>query len=257
MGKRLALIAFIVTAFIVTAISPGLHGQGSLPDGEAVLAKYIEASGGKAAYEKLHNSITTGSMEVVGQGMKGKLTVYSAEPRKMYSVFEIAGAGTVEEGTDGTVAWALSAVQGARIKEGEEKALALRSANFNAHLNWKRSYSSAETAGIETVEGKPCYKVTLTPIEGKPEARYYDKESGLLVRQTGSVKTPMGELPVDAMVGDYRAESGILMPHSITQSVAGRRLSLTFASIRFNADIPKDRFELPPEIKTLLSRKEK
>ena len=244
-------------AFLVTAINPGIHAQDTLPNGEAVLERYVTATGGKAAYAKVHNSIATGRMEIVGQGLKGDLTVYTAEPSKMYSVFEIGGVGKIEEGTDGKVAWSLSAIQGARIKEGEEKALALRSANFNSHANWKQSYKSAETVGTEAIDGKLCYKVVLTPLEGKPETQYYEKESGLLLRQTGSVKTPMGEVPVDATVSDYRAESGILMPHILKQSIAGQQLSFTFASIRFNVAIPKDRFDLPPEIKTLLNRKEK
>ena len=67
----------------------------------------------------------------------------------------------------------------------------------------------------------------------------------------------MGEVPVDATVADYRAETGILMPHLLKQSVAGQQLLFTFASIKFNVGIPNDRFDLPPQIKTLMSRKEK
>lgn len=245
------------SVLVIAGIYPGIHAQDTLPKGEAILDKYVEATGGKAAYAKVHNSIAKGRMEILGQGVKGDLTVYSAEPTKMYSVFEIAGVGKIEEGTDGKAAWSLSALQGARIKEGEEKALALRSANFNSHVNWKQSYKSVETTGKETMGGKPCYKVLLTPLEGKPETQYYEQDSGLLVRQTGSVKTPMGEIPVDAAVGDYRAESGILMPHLLKQSVAGQQLAFTFASIQFNVEIPHDRFDLPPEIKALQSRKEK
>ena len=255
MRNKLAPLGCV--ALIVAGIHAGAYAQDTLPKGEAVLDKYVEATGGKAAYAKVHNSSTKGRMEIAGQGVKGDLTVYGAEPSKMYSVFVIDGVGKIEEGTDGKVAWSLSALQGARVKEGEEKALALRAANFNNHLNWKQFYKSAETTGLETLDGKPCYKVLLTPLEGKPETQYYEKDSGLLVRQTGSVKTPMGEVPVDATVSDYRAESGILMPHLLKQSVAGQQLLFTFASIKFNVEIANDRFDLPPEIKALLSRKEK
>ncbi|MDQ6664917.1 MAG: DUF620 domain-containing protein [Acidobacteriota bacterium] len=240
---------------IVMAVA--LHAGDGLPKGDAVLDKYIEATGGSPAYAKIHNSITKGTMEIVSQGIKGALTVYAAEPSKMYSVFEIAGVGKFEEGTDGKTAWSLSALQGARIKESEERALALRSANFNPQTHWKESYKSAECVGVETVDGNVCYKVVMAPLEGKPETHYFDKESGLMVRQTGTLKTPMGEVPVDASIGDYRLESGILMPHSLNQKLAGQQLKLTFTSIVFNTDIPKERFDLPAEIKALLAKKEK
>ncbi|MDQ6698752.1 MAG: hypothetical protein M3Z36_01045, partial [Acidobacteriota bacterium] len=135
MRNKLAALGCV--ALIVAGTHAGIYAQDALPKGEAVLDKYVEATGGKAAYAKVHNSITKGRMEIVGQGVKGDLTVYSAEPSKMYSVFEIDGVGKIEEGTDGTVAWSLSALQGARVKEGEEKAVALRSANFNNHVHWK------------------------------------------------------------------------------------------------------------------------
>ncbi|MGI8991232.1 MAG: DUF620 domain-containing protein [Bryobacteraceae bacterium] len=234
-----------------------IHAEDALPKGESVLDKYIEATGGRAAYAKLHNSITKGTMEIVSQGIKGALTVYAAEPSKMYSIFEISGVGKFEEGSDGKVAWSLSAMQGARVKDGEERALALRSGNFNPQTKWKESYKSAECVGVETVDGKVCYKVAMTPLEGKPETHYFEKDSGLMVRQTGTLKTPMGEVPVDATIGDYRPESGVLMPHSLNQSVAGQQLKLTFTSVAFNTDISKDRFDLPPEIKALLAKKEK
>lgn len=234
-----------------------IHAEDALPKGEAILEKYIEATGGRAAYAKIHNSITKGTMEIVSQGIKGALTVYAAAPSKMYSVFEIAAVGKFEEGTDGKVAWSTSAMQGPRVKESEERALALRSANFNPQIHWKESYKSAECVGVETVDGRVCYKVVMTPLEGKPETHYFEKDSGLMVRQTGVLKTPMGEVRVDDTIGDYRLESGILMPHSLNQTLAGQQLKLTFTSIVFNADIPKDRFDLPPEIKALLAKKEK
>ncbi len=238
-------------------LATALHAGDALPKGDAVLAKYIEVTGGSAAYAKILNSITKGTMEIVSQGIKGALTVYAAEPSKMYSVFEIAGAGKFEEGTDGKTAWSLSALQGARIKEGEERALALRSAKSNPQTHWKESYTNAECVGVETVDGNVCYKVVMTPLEGRPETHYFEKDSGLMVRQTGILKTPMGDVSVDASIGDYRPESGILMPHSLNQKLAGQQLKLTFTSIVFNTDIPKDRFDLPPEIKALLAKKEK
>ena len=244
----------LVWLFAIAALT---HAEDKLPSADAVLDKYVAATGGKEAYAKVHNSVATGTMEIVGQGVKGTMTVYSADPVKMYSAVDIAGVGKIEEGTDGKIAWSLSAIQGPRIKQGEERALALRSANLKNRVEWKESYQSAETVGVETVDGKPCYKVVLTPKEGKPEINYYDKDSGLLVRQTTTVKTPMGEIPVDASIGDYRSDSGILMPHVLKQSVAGQQLLLTFSSIKFNADIPANRFDLPLEIKALMSRKEK
>jgi hypothetical protein len=224
-----------------------------LPKGEAVIAKYVEATGGQAAYDKVHSSISTGKMAMPKQGIEGKVTAYEAQPAKNYTVVDIPGIGQVEDGTDGTVAWEKSALQGARLKTGDEKAFAIRSANSQSRfVEWKKFYKSIETVGVEDVNGKPCYKVVLTPIEGKPETAYYDKANGLLVKESAVLVSPMGEVPVESEIGDYRKEGALLMPHKMKQSVVGQTMEITFEKIQQNPEIPKDRFDIPPEVKALI-----
>jgi hypothetical protein len=224
-----------------------------LPKGEAVIAKYIEVTGGQAAYEKVHTSISAGTMTMPAQGIQGKVTMYEAEPAKNYTSVEIPGIGLVEDGTDGTIAWEKSALQGARLKTGDEKAFAIRSANSQSrYVNLKKFYKTVETVDIETINGRPCYKVVQTPIEGKPETTYYDKESGLLVKETGIMASPMGEIPFETEIGDYRKEGALLLPHKITQSFVGQKMEIVLESTRLNAEIPKDRFDIPAEVKALI-----
>jgi zinc protease len=224
-----------------------------LPTGETVLAHYVEATGGRAAYDKIRGHIEKGSMALPAQNIKGAMTMYQSEPDKQVVVIDFPGIGKAEEGTDGKIAWSASAMQGARLKEGEEKAAALRSAMGDAKfLDWKKNYKSVVTAGVEDVEGKPCYRVVMTPLTGKPETEYYEKESGLLVRQTATAVTPMGEIAVDARVSDYRKEGGILMPHKLKQTLAGQSIEITVDSVEINPEFPKDRFEPPAEVKALI-----
>lgn len=224
-----------------------------LPKADAILDKYIEVTGGKAAYEKNHTEISSGTIEIIGKGIKGSMTNYRAEPNTSYTELDIQGIGKLREGTDGKIAWSLSALQGPRLKDGEEKASAVQAAKFNAELNWRDTYK-AQTVGVEKVDGKDCYKVTLTPAEGAVMTRYYDKESSLLVKMNMTVKNPMGELPVVSTVGDYRKEGGILMPHKVTQSGAGQEVAITVDSVKYNAEIPKEKLEPPDEIKALLKK---
>src|SRR5262249_46603695 len=137
--------------------------------------------------------------------------------------------------------------------DGEEKMSAMHAARFNAELNWRDVYK-AETTGVEQVEGKDCYKVLLTPKEGMAITRYYDKDSNLLVKMVMTVKNPMGEIPVESLIGDYRKEGTILMPHKVTQKAAGAEIAITIDSVKYNAEIPKDKFDPPAEIKAMLTK---
>lgn len=244
----------IILALLVAAWVAPVLAQQPLPSGDTIVDKYIEVTGGKAAYEKIHSTIATGTMEMGAMGIKGKLTIYQAEPALMLSEVTIEGIGKIQEGSDGMVAWSLSAVQGPRLKEGEEKAEALREAQVHGDTNWRDHFKTAETVGVETVEGKECYKVVLTPKEGSPQTRYYDKATNLLLKTARTVKSPMGELTVESISSDYRKEGDILTAHKVTQKVAGQEVTMTLEGIQYNADIPKDKFGLPDEIKALVAK---
>ena len=230
-----------------------LFAPANLPKGEEILAHYIAATGGRDAYEKVHGTFSKGSMSIPSQNIKGTLVIYDMEPGKQVTVIDIPAVGKMEEGTDGVNAWANSAMEGPRLKSGEEKAIALRAAQINTKfLSAGKLYKNLEVVGTEDIDGKTCYKMVLTPLEGKPETEFYEKESGLLVKESATVTMPMGEIAVSTMVGDYRKEGPILMPHSIRQTLAGQNISLTIESVQINPEFPPHIFEPPPAVKPLI-----
>ncbi len=226
----------------------------ALPKAETVLDRWIEVSGGKAAFEKRHNEVMHGSMEFTGRGVKGTMTVYQAAPDKNLAVIDIEGIGKIESGSNGEVAWENSALQGPRIKDGDEKAGALRDGTFNGALNWRKMYVKAETTASETVEGKECYKVVLTPKEGKPTIEFFDKKSGLLIKTMVTRNTPMGEITAEVLADDYRKEGDVIVPHKMINRFAGQEFEIKVQSVEVNVEMPGDRFDLPPEIKALLKK---
>jgi hypothetical protein len=254
MPSRSIATRIALAAALVAAAGARLNAADDLPKAETILDRFVEVTGGRGAYEKTHSEIATGSMEIVGMGIQGKVSLYSAEPNQSLTEIEITGIGKILEGTDGKVAWSLSAMQGPRLKEGEEKSMTLREARFNGHVHWRDLYKQAETAALESVDGQECYKVVLTPAEGNPVTRYFDKQSGLLVKSVMTVKSPMGDIAVESAESDYRKEGGLLMAHKILQKAASQQIAFTVESVKFNAEIPKEKFEAPDEVKALMRK---
>jgi hypothetical protein len=233
---------------------PVFCADDALPKAETILDRSVEAAGGKAAFEKRHNEVMHGSMEFSGRGIKGTMTVYQAEPDKNVAIIEIEGIGKIESGSNGEIAWENSALQGPRIKQGDEKAGSLRDGTFNAALNWRKLYTKAETAGAETVEGHECYKVVLTPKEGKPTAEFFDKKTGLMIKTMVTRNTPMGEISAEVVADDYRKEGDVIIPHKLINRAAGQEFLIQVESVEVNVNMPKDRFDLPPEIQAILKK---
>ncbi len=246
--------AWKVCGVLLLAAVSGRADSGGTPTAEQILDQFVAATGGKANYAKLKNRVLTGTLEVTTVGVKGTIKIYQAAPNKMYTETDLPGVGRIITGTDGKVAWETSPITGARIKEGTEKALALRRANFNNDVEWRQQYKKVEYAGEETVEGHPCYKIVLTTPQGTKRTSYYDQKSRLAVKSSGVEMTQQGEVEVETYVMDYKKVDGVLIPSKMRQKVLQNEIVIQFDKIEHNTELPSDRFDLPDEIKKLAAK---
>jgi hypothetical protein len=251
--NKLALV--LLAAFPLAVSSPVFGADEALPSVETVYNHFIAATGGKTAYEARHSLVEHATINFEKQGLKGSLTIYEAAPNNYLGVTELPGIGKLASGSNGEVAWENTALQGPRIKQGVERDDALREGSFNAPLYWQKLYVKAETAGAETAEGHECYKVVLTPKEGKPVIEFYDKKSGLMIKTMATVSSQMGEINAEILYDDYRKDSdNVLSPHRMVNRAAQQEFVILIESVEVNPDLPKDRFDLPPEVKALLNK---
>ena len=248
-------------AVVITSgfMMPATFGQATatIPRAEVVLDQYVEATGGKAAYEKFTNRVSTGTLDIVGANLKGTIKVTHTSPNKLVSVTELGPIGTTRQGTDGEVAWEISTISGERILEAEERDAFILQAVFNGEIRWKDRYEKVESVGVEDVEGKPAVKLVLTPKSGKPLIEYYDLKTHLLVKQVIKTKGPMGEISIDQYPGNYRKIDGVLMPLSLKQKVLGQEMVLNFTDVSHNVKLADNTFALPKEIVSIKKKKAK
>lgn len=261
------MIVRVIVSFIVALlISSGIFAEEDLPKGEEVLNKYIAATGGQKAYDKIKNRVTKSTIDMKGQGMKIALTVYAAKPNFTYTVTEIPGMGKMESGVSGDVVWDNSLMTGPVVKEGEERSQGFALAAFDRMAYWKEAYKAAKCVGMETVNDKPCYKVALTlkDFEKKEEkdkksvhTAFFDKESGLLVRFDMEAKTAMGAMSMQSFMSDYKETDGILIARKVVIKMMGMERIATVDSVEQNVEMPEDRFKLPEEVQALVDKRKK
>jgi hypothetical protein len=238
------------------ALTLSVLAAADLPTGDTLLDHFIERSGGADAYARAKNVSMNGTVELVGRNLGGSVSV-TQEGLKSYTVVDLPGLGPVEEGFDGETAWSASSLQGPRILEGDERIAVKRASSLASISAWRDVYKEARTAGSEDVDGKPAWKVEMTPNEGKPETFYFDRSSGLLVRITTILGTPIGDIPSETTLSDYRMIDGIQTSFTMTQKAMNQNIVMHFDKIVYNAPIPKGRFDLPAGVKTLLEKKKR
>jgi hypothetical protein len=236
------------------AIAASLSMAADMPSGESLLQRYIDRSGGAEAWARAKNMAMSGTVEMPAQNISGTVAIFE-EGEKSFTSMEFAGIGKIEGGFDGETAWENSALQGPRILEGDEKIDAKRAATLSRITAWREVYKSAHTVGSEDLDGKPAWRVEMTPKEGKPETFFFDRDSGLLVRSSAVHTTALGDIAADSTMSDFRTVDGVLTPFTLTEKAMNQTIVMRFASISYNVPLPKDRFDLPAPVKALAAKK--
>jgi len=223
----------------------------NLPTGEDLIEKYLQATGGKEAYAKLKNRVSRGTVELTGLNKKGTLSIFEAAPNLFLMEMIIDDLGTYRQGSNGRVAWEFFP-DGVHIKEGKDKAIMLRTTQFNGDLNWRKVFSKVECVKEEKLGDKTVYKVECATLDGDVLNKYYDKATSLAV---------MAEIKRDkvdrtTLVSDYRKVDGILLPHRIVDKLGSNESIINLTKIEHNVNLPADKFDLPAEVmKKLESQK--
>ncbi len=239
---------------LLAAAAAAVASAQPLPKAETILDHFVEVTGGKAAYQKHTHEKMTGTLVVPEVGMTGNLVRYANAPDQEYSVLQLGPLGKAESGFTNGIAWEKNAITGPRVKSGDEKAQAEREARFNAPADWRKAFTKVETTGSEMVNGEDCYKVQATPAVGKPETQFYSKKSGLLVKTIAVAVSPMGDVPVEVEVSDYKSFDGVLFATHSKSKMGPQHLDITITDLSFDQPVPADLFELPTEIKALVDK---
>ncbi|MDR2561983.1 MAG: DUF620 domain-containing protein [Holophagales bacterium] len=221
--------------------------QERLPTGEAVLDKYIEATGGAETWGKIKNISAKGNVAMIGKGMSmtGNAIMYGGEPNLFYQEIRVSLRGQTGKfisGCDGKNAWNVTPNRAASIKSGKELEIELENNNLN-EANWRDIYISAQTKDTKKVEGEECYEVIVTTKAGKTFASYYSKKTGFKIKEDNQV------------FKDYKDVGGVLMPFTQIIEEDGLKITLKFKEIEVNTNIPPGTFDPPPQVRGMLGIK--
>lgn len=226
---------------------PVVKTDAKLPTAQAVLDKYVEVTGGKAAYDKITSTSTKATMALTAQGLSGTVEAYAKAPNKIYVAQTFDAIGKAEQGYDGTTAWASDPLSGLRTLEGTELDGFKNEATFNAPANWRTAYAKTEMVGLKSVAGQPAYAVRVTGKNGgKTSVQYFDTKTGLQVKSESTQETPQGKFPVETFYSDYRAVDGVKVPFKIRAVIAGNQeLVSTVTEYKNNVVVDDKQFAKP------------
>lgn len=214
-----------------------------LPEGltaDKVINKYIAAIGGKEKLKAVKNVMMKMSASVMGQSMEIEIT--KAVPNLMRTEVKMGGnvvQKIVFDGQKGKT----SGMGGEQVVEGDKaKEMAFQAIIFE-ELMYKEVGAETKLSGVENIDGKDAYGIEVT-VEGNTTTRYYDAESGFLVRVSKTVEGPQGAMTMSQDYSDYKEYGGIMFPAGGKQPLnAQMKMDLTVTEVVVNGQLSSDLFK--------------
>ncbi len=220
------------------------------PTVDSIMAKHIEATGGKAAMEKVHSRHVHFKAESDMMGSSDGES-FSKTPDRQRTHIDLAGTGSIDEGFDGTVAWAKNPWQGLRIKSGDELAKVKRDARFDRDLSYKSLYPDLTYKGTEKVGDEDAWLLESKPTATSKERFWFSSKTGLLLRQESQYEATEGTVTVNTLAQDYKTFDGLKYPGTIKLKISSGGQDLAFAikstDVNHNVEIDSAKFAKPAE----------
>ena len=212
-----------------------------------ILARMIEAQGGKEAIAGIKDMTLKGSADLVQQGLSGTLTVFKKEPDKRRVDFEVMGM-IITQAYDGRIAWGTNPQTGSTEKMSEDQAKEQkRQAMPLVSILYPEKYGLVFTyKGKEKIEEEEYFLLEETYPDGFKVTFYIDTGTYLINTTKAKVSGPGGvEVEVEQVMSDFKKVNGIIMAHTITTYQEGEEyMTIALDEINFNTGLEDSLFEM-------------
>lgn len=218
---------------------PAENGKPPALTVQQLLDKWVKASGGAAAWGRLHSRVEKGTVTGFGPQPFG-IEIVSTPPEHMHMTLSMP-RGTFDQAWDGKEGWRAFAGQARPLDDVDD-------------VRRQSQFAPPETlpkllTGMKVLPDEPLDKGTAHVIEGRMgETRvrlWLDAQTGLLARMSVRVPTPVGDLPEELDYSDYRVVDGVKLPFVVKFNEGGQPSTRTWTEIKHNVPVADGEFAPP------------
>lgn len=175
------------------------------------------------------------------QGFDVTAVLLQKAPNKMLQRISVGGMEQVMlfDGKNGVN----KSPMGEEVLEGENLEQMAFEADMLAITKLDELGIKATLTGVEKIDDKDAYKIEFVLPSGGKFHHYYEKESGLKLREQRTLSTPQGTFTQTTNFSDYREVNGMKYPYKLVQSVVGMNIEMTVSNIEINTGLGDDLFK--------------
>jgi len=233
---------------VARAILDSQAKPGGLPNPADLLDRFVEATGGRSAYDAIKSEVIKAEVSYTSEKLKFALLSYAAGNRE-YTSYDVPSLGKFEAGDDGQIAWEKSVMSGVSLSL-HGTGTRFMGPGPSEVMTWWDAALTMETVSQDNASGAPCYLVRMGPKEVNPPSACFDVKTGLLSKIIAS--GPDGES--EQLFSDYRNVNGLNICHRIETKIDGHAATVEIKQVDINAPLPPGVFDLPSDVQTLKAR---
>jgi hypothetical protein len=220
----------------------------SAPSADQILDRYIQAVGGAQQIARLTSFTAKGTYSGYDTDTEEVPAEIFVKAPNLRTTIVHTRLGDNTFTYDGSAAWVASIdeplplfamsgdeLQGARI----DAEIALPARIKQAFPTWRTGFPDVNVDGhaLQVIEGTAPGKLGVK--------FFFDKESGLLVRQVRYTNTAVGLIPTHIEYSDYRAVAGVKIPFQWITTWTHGQSTTKLSEVQPNATIDAKRFSKP------------
>ncbi len=212
------------------------------PTADQLLDRFVQASGGAAAIEKITSRVMKGTIDFGGRSLA--IDIYTKDPEKRISYAHMPEGDSVTA-FNGQEGWL--GMPGGRIREmhGSDLDGAAIDADLHLATHLKAMFRGMRVEGMEKIGDREAYAL-VGWREGKPPIHlYFDTQTGLLLRLVRFGETLLGQMPTQIDYTDYRDTDGVKVPYKWTLARPNGRFTIQVSDMRQNIPVDEAKFAKP------------
>ena len=208
---------------------------------EEIVAKHIEATGGKDAWKKINSLGVDGVLSVQGNDIQISLVKLHGKGMRQDIVVQGMSGYQIITPTQG---WTFLPFQGQTevIAMGEEEVKHAQS-ELDIHgplVDYREKGHTIELAGKEVIEGIECYKLAVILKSGQKETVFIDSKNYYAVRTNITQKVNGQDQEVETNFSGFeKISEGIVMPKSLSLPYG----TMTINKIEVNKPVDENLFK--------------
>jgi hypothetical protein len=212
------------------------------PTGEQLLEKYVQASGGAVAVEKVTSRVLKGTIDFGGKSLP--IDIYSKDPEKRISFTHMPEGDSVTA-FNGHEGWLGTPGRPPREMHGSDLDGAAIDADLHLPTHLKQMFTEMKVRSGVKIGDRDVYEI-VGGREGKPPTElYFDAQTGLLLRLVRYGDTALGLLPTQIDYADYREVKGVKVPYRWTLARPSGRFTIQLSELQQNVPVDDAKFVKP------------